>query len=352
MFKVMSNTGFSSFKTLDGEIFTTANGNRYGFNADTLLYSDRSPLEEYKVISPTLELEVNAPGSFECTITEGNAQYDSIEPMNTLIKIYQEGTEDPIFEGRVTGIDTDFYKQKTIHCEGELAYLYDTTMQNAVRHFSTVRDYFSYIITIHNSKTPDYKHFTLGVVTVVDEDFGYSPIAFSFETTWDCIARIMEIYGGIIRVRRQNGIRYIDYLQSEDELPFCEQEIVFGKNLLDHTTNFEVTTMCTVLIPLGATKSEIEGATSSGDLTPEQQLEQNQRLTIATVNNGSPYLIAREAYEAYGWIERTITFSDIKDAATLKKYGELYLNELQFAEMNIEASAIDLSYTNRKEMPI
>jgi hypothetical protein len=27
------------------------------------------------------------------------------------------------------------------------------------------------------------------------------------------------------------------------------------------------------------------------------------------------------------------------------------LNELQFAEMNIEATAIDLSYTNRKEMP-
>jgi hypothetical protein len=209
----------------------------------------------------------------------------------------------------------------------------------------------SYVITIHNNKTPDYKHFTLGVVTVDDPNFAYTARAFGFETTWDTIGKLIEVYSGILRVRKQSGIRYLDYLQSEDELPFCEQEIVFGKNLLDHTTNFEVSQLCTVLVPLGATKNEAEGMPDEGSLTPEQELEQDLRITIESVNNGSPYLIAKEAYDTYGWIEKTVTFSEITDPALLKSYGELYLNELQFAEMNIEATAIDLSYTNRKEMP-
>lgn len=351
MFKVISNTGFMNFCTSDGNEFKMADGDNFGFRGDSLLYSDKSPLIEHKVISPNLELEVNAPGSFSFTITEDNPQYDTIEPMNTIVKIYQDGVEDDIFEGRVTGIDTDFYKQKSVYCEGELAYLFDTTQQNTVRHFNSIREYLSYVITIHNNKTPDYKHFTLGVVTVDDPNFAYTARAFGFETTWDTIGKLIEVYGGILRVRKQSGVRYLDYLQSEDELPFCEQEIVFGKNLLDHTTNFEVSQLCTVLVPLGATKNEAEGMPDEGSLTPEQELEQDLRITIESVNNGSPYLIAKEAYDTYGWIEKTVTFSEITDPALLKSYGELYLNELQFAEMNIEATAIDLSYTNRKEMP-
>lgn len=351
MFKVMFNTGFVNFCTSDGNKFKMANGNYFGFKGDDILYSDKSPLKEHKVISPTLELEVNTPGSFSFTITEDNPQYYNIEPMNTIIKVYQDGSEDDIFEGRVTGIDTDFYKQKSVYCEGELAYLYDTTQQNTVRHFNSVREYISYVITVHNNKTPRYKNFTVGIVTVDDPNFAYTARAFGFETTWDSIAKLVEVYGGIIRVRKQSGVRYLDYLQSEDELPFCEQEIVFAKNLLDHTTNFEVSELCTVLVPLGATKNEAEQLPDEGSLTPEQELERDLRITIAPVNNGSPYLIAQEAYNTYGWIEKTIIFSDITDPALLKSYGELYLNELQFAEMNISASAIDLSYTNRKEMP-
>lgn len=350
MFKVMINSGVEPFETADEEEFATGDGVVFGFAADKLMYSDRTPLEEYKLISPNLELEVNAPGSFTFTIPPCNNEYDSIEPMNTRVKIYQDGYVEPIFEGRVISIDTDFYGQKNVTCEGELAYLYDTTVPNHIQTFSSIRTLLSYVLRNHNEKSPDYKHFVLGAVTVNDPDIGNSPTGFSFESTWDIIAKLIELYGGFVRIVKQDGVRKLEYRQSVDELPFCEQEITFGKNLLDHTTNFEVTELCTVLIPLGATLNEIEGATgSSGDAMEE--LKKNQRLTIESVNNGSPYLVAREAYDTFGHIEKTIVFSDCKDAATLKKYGELYLNELQFAEMSIDVSAIDLSYTNRKELP-
>ena len=82
-------------------------------------------------------------------------------------------------------------------------------------------------------------------------------------------------------------------------------------------------------------------ASSTASNTAEEGVEYT---SITSVNNGIPYLVKTDAYKEYGWIERVVDFNDIDDPATLKRVGQIYLDSLQFDEMSIEVTALDLHY--------
>ena len=235
------------------------------------IYDLRS--EELVLLSPKVTLQDSNAGSFDFTVTPQHPKYDDIHKMSSNIQLFQDDEE--IFAGRITEEKGDFYKRKNCHCEGELAYLNDTTQKPHEYHDQTVRGFLNTLLTIHNNKVASDKRFQVGIVTVTDPNdslYRYT----NFETTLTCINdKLVKSLGGHLRIRKKGGVRYLDYLA--DSPRTNTQVIKFGENLLDFSKNFDMNDLATVIIPLGARLDE----------SPIEALE--AYTTIESVNGGKLY---------------------------------------------------------------
>lgn len=303
----------------------------YSIYADDIcIYNDVSPLQELKVISPKLVLEDCAAGSLDVTLPPINPGYDYIIRLDTDIVVKKNGEE--IWAGRVLTENQDFWKNRVLYCEGELSFLNDTTQPPAEYHNQTVRGFLTTLIEIHNSKAPENRRFTVGVVTVTDSNdslYRYT----NYEKTIECInEKLINKLGGHLRVRKVNGVRYIDYLA---ECPNINQQTIeFGTNLLNFTRKWDLTEFATVIVPLGARLDE----------SPIAALD--AYLTVESVNDGSIYVQSDEALAEHGWIEKVVNWDDVTVPANLLSKARAYLTDLQFDNMNIELSALDMHYLN------
>ena len=173
------------------------------------------------------------------------------------------------------------------------------------------------------------KMFALGAVTVVDNNDSLYKYT-NWETTMQVIKTdLLDTYGGHLRIRKVNGIRYLDYLA---DYPNTNTQVIeFGKNLLDFTKNLDATQIATAIIPLGAKldESSIEGL--------------EERLTIKSVNDGVDFIYSESAVNTYGWIYKTVTFDDVNVPANLLSKGRQYLQDIQFENVSLEVQAVDLN---------
>lgn len=303
----------------------------YTVYADNIcIYNDTYVLDSVKAVNPKLTLEDSSAGSFEITLPTTNVGYDYIQRMTTDIVVKKEGKE--IWAGRVLSDGKDFWNNRSLFCEGELAFLNDTTQPPAEYHGITVRGFLETLINVHNGKVAANRRFTVGAVTVTDPNdslYRYT----NNETTIECInKKLVERLGGHLRVRKENGIRYIDYL--EDMSNTNTQVIEFGKNLIDFTRNWDSTEYATVILPLGAhlEESEIEAL--------------DAYVTVEEVNDGSMYVSSAEAVTAFGWIEKVVHWDDVTTPSRLLTKAKKYLSDLQFDNLKLELTAIDMHYLN------
>lgn len=303
---------------------------------DILIYDDTSQDPYVKVASPRLTLEENAAGSLKITIPPGNAGYDSIVRMDTEIKVTKDGYE--YWSGRVIQENKDFWNNRTLTCEGELAYLNDTTQPQAEYSYTgqtCLRLYLKALLDNHNLHAPADKQFNTDgmLVTVTASSINTTT---NYEKTIECVNKLVEEYGGFLRIRKANGVRYLDWLDTR--LNTSSQKIEFGKNLIDFTRSFDSTEYATVIVPLGARQEEstVEG------------LESYLTVEGATVQgaDGTRYVKSQDAIDTHGWIEKVVHWDDENDANNLYKRGEKYLTNIQFDTMEIELTAFDLHYLN------
>lgn len=301
----------------------------YSVYADGVcIYNDAFVLDNMKLASPKLTLKDNAAGSFVMTVPPSNLGYSTIIRMVTDIAVHKDGKE--IWAGRVLSENEDFYRNRVLTCEGELAFFNDSTQPPAEYAGGTIREYLEAMIAIHNAKVGDNRKFTIGIVTVVDEDF---PTYYTnYEKTITILNALVAQYGGHLRVRKENGIRYLDYLAEYPDT--CSQTIQFGSNLIEHTKGWDMTEFATVIVPLG----------NRLDKSPIEALD--AYLTVESVNEGSLYVQSSEAVKTYGWIEKTVTWDSVSDPEALLEKAKAYLADLQFDNMELEVSALDLHYLN------
>ena len=296
------------------------------YAGDVCIYNDSFVTENTIALNPKLVLKDNSAGSLSITLPKTNAGYSIIQRMISNIYVYRDGIE--LWAGRVLSETFDFLNNRTLYCEGELAFFNDSVQPQAKYSSYTVRQFLEALIAVHNAKVNIDRRFTIGAVTVSDED---TPTYYTnYEKTMASINSLIEKYGGHMRVRKENGVRYLDYL---DDYPnVCDQVIRFGTNLLDFTKSFDMDEYATVIVPLGKRldSSEIE--------------ELDAYLTVKDVNDGKIYVQSQEAVETYGWIEKTVRWDNVDDANTLLEYAETYLSDTQFDEMVLELSALDLHY--------
>lgn len=299
------------------------------------VYCDGKPIydlrnEELVLVSPKLTLEESNTGSFQFTILPTHPYYDDVVDLVSNIVVKQDDEE--IFSGVPTEHTEDFYKRRTFYCTGELSFLKNTTQPMAEYHDMTVHGFLETLLNVHNSKVSDKRKFYVGAVTVKDNNdslYRYT----NYETTLECInEKLIKKLGGHIKVRKENGKRYIDYI--EDYAKVSNQIIQFGENLMDFTKDYDTSDICTVLIPLGARQDE----------SPISALD--AYLDITSVNDGKNYIVNQEAVNKYGWIEKVVKWDDVNVPTILKTKGEKYLKEVQYEPQTLEIKAIDLHNLN------
>lgn len=299
------------------------------------VYCNNSPLydlrdEDLVLISPIVKIGENTAGSFEFSILPKHPHYEEVNELTSVITAY-DGDEE-IFCGRVVEITKDLYNRKKVICEGELAYFNDSIQRPARYQGLTVRGYLETLVNIHNQQVKNQgidKTFKVGAVTVQDKnDYVYKYT--NWESTLEVIKTdLLKTYGGYLRIRKENGVRYLDYLA---DYPNTNTQVIeFGSNLLDFTHDMVASDIVTAVIPLGA---RLE------DVTEVEGLD--AYLTIKDVNGGVDYVYSQEAVKSYGWIFKTVKWDDVHVADNLLKKGKEYLTDIQFAKITLTVSAVDL----------
>ena len=280
-----------------------------------LLY--HSNLENLKIFSPSIELELNKTGSFDFTIYPDHPHGGLIKKLKSIITVWQD--DFLLFRGRVLDDEIGWHNERLIHCEGELAFLLDS-IQRPVSFTGTVAEFLAHIIENHNSQVEPEKRFTLGTVTVegdlVEDITEYQN---SFETLQK---RLLDGHGGYLKTRQEEGINYLDYLAEITLL--SPQKISFGKNLLDLKRIRKGEDIATAIIPLGA-----------------------DGLTITTVNNNLDYIADEAAVAQFGFIVKAVTFDSITDANELLTKGQEHLRDVTKMVESIELTAADLATVDK-----
>lgn len=315
---------------------------------DLLVYSDISPLESVKVIEPKLSLADSAAGSLEMTLPPTNVGYSVIQRMTTNIIVTCD--EEEIWRGRVLTDDYDFWNRRKVFVEGELAYLNDT-IQPPCQYLSestTIETFITSLLTNHNANVEDNKKFEVGMITVQDgdqlEDDDHIYRYTNYETTLECLnEKLVERLGGHLRVRHQNGKRYLDYI-SDDSIGANNQAIQFGLNLMDFVKSFDMSELATVLVPRGARleEEEIEGL--------EAYLTIKECATVTDEHEqGTLFIRNQNAVDTYGWIEAVIDWDNVTDKDILYSKAKKYLEDEQYEKMVLEIKAVDLKYAMQSE---
>lgn len=286
-----------------------------------------SNLESLKIFSPSVELELNKTGSFLFTVYPDHPQYNAIQKLRSIITVYQD--DYLLFRGRVLDDEIGFHNEKHVTCEGELAFLLDS-VQRPYDYSGTVAGFLNLLIDNHNAQVEEAKWFTVGNVTITDPNDYIVRSNIDYVDTWtELQKKLVDLLGGYIVIRHEGYINYIDYLQ--DFTLLSPQQITFGKNLLDLKRIRKGADIATALIPLGAKIKDDEGK------------DTDNRLTIASVNDGLDYIIDEEAADKYGLIFATHTWDDVTEATNLLTKANAHLSDLVNQPETIELTAADLA---------
>lgn len=310
------------------------------------LFNDNEPtviqypnMSDIKVLSSQIKKGINVASEFVFNIAINNPGYNKIKPYKTLIEVLNTKTNRLDFEGRISNPYEEMTQNgiifNTFDCEGELAYLNDSSQRHGEYHNISVRDYLQIIIDNHNrdvAVSDIDKTFELGIVDV-DSTTGEIYRYLGYESTWATINdKLIDRLGGELRIRKENGVRYLDYLKEVGEVKHTE--IRLAKNLKTISKNVDPTEIISRLIPLG------ERIESEDDIATDAS---QARLTIESVNNGKDYIVDPIASSLFGPITKSIPWDDITQPSILKTRGEEYLRNNNRVKTNYQIRALDLS---------
>lgn len=304
--------------------------NMYRIYCDgSLLY--HSNLESLKIFDPSVELELNKTGSFVFTMYPDHPRFSLVKRMKSIIEVWQD--DFMLFRGRVLDEDVGWHNEKTFSCEGELAFLLDT-IQRPYDFTGSIPDFLGMLLSNHNAQVDAEKQFSLGNVTVTDPNDYIVRSDIDYVTTLDVITKkLVDMLGGFLQVRHEDGVNYLDYLKESTLL--APQKITFGKNLLDLKRSRKGEDIATVIIPLGAKLKDGEGQ------------DTDRRLTIESVNGGVDFVQDSDAIAQFGIIVKTVIFDDVTEPENLKTKGQAYLSDSVKQWESIDLTAADLATVDK-----
>ena len=284
---------------------------------DTLVHRSDIPDENYQLVGITLDVEMGKSPSLKFTIPPSHPKKNLLK--NFLSRFTVKEDESVLAEGRLFDSRQDIYNQVEWQAEGSLSYLTDSYVPS-VKVEETIKALFTRYVNEHNSRVEDYKKFTVGQITIDNADTEKVKVDNDgYRYTADAIQNdLIDSYGGYLRTRYENGVRYLDYLKDYGHK--TTQTIEYKKNLIDFALEVNPEDVFTYLIPTG-----------------------DSNLKINNVNNGKDYIEVAGAKAKWGNKYLLKSFSGISDASTLLKEANQYIkNHYEELPESLEITAIDL----------
>lgn len=370
-------------------------------------------IQDCVIIDPSLECEENTCGFFEFTIYPDHPLHDKLKERDSSnpIEVYDDGIL--IFAGFIYELGKDFYLSGSVKCKGELAYL----KESIVRPYSTIQrgygstvpptvdGYFEWLIQQHNEQVDSSKQFKIGInqAAALDPNNYIFRESNQYPNTLDEInEKIIDSLGGYLRIRHENGERYIDLLYEwTDE---NAQILDFGVNLMDYNQTESSLDVYTYVVPLGAKMKETEYsyfngyfATKDTVVNPEKDYYQKKlqdgvyvyllcydlksftkgvtyyeydenydegelNLTISEMTDGplgiddyakmGDYIYCISAVQKYGLIGYTYEDQELTTIEDLVIYSVLSLKSCISPIRTIEIKAVDMHLVNPDIKPI
>lgn len=306
-----------------------------------IVYDPR--FEDAILIAPELHLKDNAFGSFECEMYSNHSEYGNLHKRRTIYAVYKDDAVDPMWKGILVEGSDGLSSSIELYFEDFMSVLRDS-MQDAFTFTGQPTTFLASLIDAHNAQVQPWQRVTLGHVTVTDPNDYVNRSSIHELSTWEVIkTRLIDTLGGHVRMRYENGVAYLDYLEASTTNPdpylnTSTQIIEFGENLTEFSRVVSASETYTACIPKGA---EIELYDENGE-------PYTQALTIESVNDGSKYLIDSDAVALYGFrcapIDET-TWEDVTIPANLKTKGDEYLHgkAIKLAS-TIKLGAVDLRH--------
>ncbi|MDE6849583.1 MAG: phage tail protein [Ruminococcus sp.] len=291
---------------------------------------EKSPDSPCRLSAGKLVEEINQIPSFSFAVSASNPCYaDGLNDRKTLVKIINTITKETEFEGVLLTHETSMSSagkvQKTAVCEGLMGYLCDTVQPYRNYEDTTVSQFLFSLLENHNAQTSADKQIFLGECDFGDDHKNSKTTAYR-NTLEEIKVNLIDRIGGEMRVRRADGKLVLDFLKQ------CGAEsdatVELAKNMKSLDVKTDSSDVVTRLIPLGVRLGDGETA---------------ERLTIAEINEGKPYIDDENAVEKYGIIVGTAVFDDITRAENLISAGREYLGNNNRLKKAYSAEVLDLS---------
>lgn len=310
------------------------------------IHDHHSASTSQKLASGSIVDAENSISSFTFTIYPNNAGYDKLNAYTTLIKVRNTKRSKDEFVGRLLQVnpemDSNGMVSKTVICEDRLGYLHDSIQPYAeMRHFvgdvsrSGLEEFIDVLLANHNAQVEPYKRIYRGTVTVKPfESSDDVTKGLNWQSTFDAIKeKLLNSFGGFIRLRESAGTLYLDYLASIGSTRSTRIEL--GRNMRSASKEIDPSGIVTRVIPLGAKLVKDDG---NGN-----EVETEERLTIAEINNGLDYIESIGYAQQFGIKYGTVIFDDVTDTANLLRKGTEWLTANNGLVISHKVDALDLS---------
>lgn len=286
-----------------------------------------------KLLSAIVKFEINKIAQFDFQFLPNNAGYKAlIKPLQTMVQVVNMRTGREVFYGRIAPITNDMAESGVFtfayNAKSELDFLNDSKQRQQI-YRGKKSDFVKQVLQFHNDNLESYKEFLPGDLSDLIATGDYmeadiDPAKSTFATLTDLI---LNEYGLEIQIRKENGKRYLDF---KKQIGIdSDTEIKLSVNLLSLKQHINPEGIVSRLLVYG-----------------KQNSETNQRVSIASVNNGKDYIDRPDLIAEYGIKMETATFDDIEDPAALKQAGESQLATQKAVAYQYSVSAVNLSHIN------
>lgn len=296
-----------------------------------IILHENDPDSMRRLASCTFTEGVNNVGSCDFSLYAPHPAYNELHEMTTLIRITNTKTNEVEFEGRIAsisdcGMDSGGVVGKKCHCEGLLAYLYDTVQMYQNYENQTPTQFLNALKTNHNAQVSAEKQIASVYCEVVGTTYSKTT---AYRSTLDEIKENMiSRLGGEIALRRDgNGDLILYYFNDGGDGVTQSTKVELARNMVALKQDVDATQIITRLIPLGAQLND----------------ETAERLTLSTETYPTPWIDDTTAMAKYGVIVGTVEFDDITVEANLLTAGQAALADNNAVKYSYQAEVLDLS---------
>ena len=291
-----------------------------------------------KIVHGEIKQAVNSIHELEFSIPLDHTMYQKMVQFKSIIEVVNLRDNEVEFVGRVltmaNEMSTNGFVQKVV-CEDFLSYLHDSAQWFQKLPNRGSGDYFKIIFESANVQIEEYKRITPRNITVQsrsDRPFRY----IGYDSSWDTVReRIINNIGGYLTLREFNTRLYVDW--TKDIGVTKESPIKLGQNIKSASREVDFDGVATIIVPIGADlQSQNQG--QEEDQSPDVTRAQ---LDIRSVNDGKMYLADEELIKEFGFIRKSVIWTEIDNPSILLARGKQYLRNQKIALAKWTISAVE-----------